>query len=349
MGGTWTDQNKILPGAYINFQTNTPLSITAGSRGTVALLQEMSVGAVGDMYTVTATDASKYPVGVTAADKLLVNEALKCAKTVIAYNLGSAAHTAENVTAALAKLKTVHFDTLCYPYPAASESANQTAIATWIKAMREDEGVKIQAVLADMAGDYEGVIDVAQGVILSDGTALTGAQTCAWVAGVTAGASVNESNTGARYEGAVDVAPRMTKSDMETAVTAGKFIFKVDTAQNVTAEYDINSLTSYTSTHGKMFRKNRVVRVLDGINNDITTMFDSMDKKKTNNNADGRSVFRTQLIEYFKTLQNMSAIQNFEEKDVAVDVGEDTDAIVVTCAVQPVDSIEKMYMTVNLS
>ena len=42
MGGTWTSQNKILPGAYINFLTNAPLSITVGDRGIVALLQGLA-------------------------------------------------------------------------------------------------------------------------------------------------------------------------------------------------------------------------------------------------------------------------------------------------------------------
>jgi len=44
MAGTWNNQNKILPGAYINFLTNAPLSITPGDRGTVLLLQELSKG-----------------------------------------------------------------------------------------------------------------------------------------------------------------------------------------------------------------------------------------------------------------------------------------------------------------
>ncbi len=76
MSGTWTSQNKILPGAYINFFTNAPLSITPGERGIVVLLQEMSVGTAGDIYTVTAR-GNDYPAGVTAEDKQLANEALK--------------------------------------------------------------------------------------------------------------------------------------------------------------------------------------------------------------------------------------------------------------------------------
>ena len=42
MPGTWETQNKVLPGAYINLITNTPLSVTAGSRGVVVIPQELS-------------------------------------------------------------------------------------------------------------------------------------------------------------------------------------------------------------------------------------------------------------------------------------------------------------------
>lgn len=238
MGGTWESQNKVLPGAYINIKTNAPLSITPGDRGIVVILQEMSVGEDGEMYTITATDQA-YPEKATAEDKKLATEALKKAKTVIVYKLPDG-HDTEAVNAALAKLKTVQFHTLCYPFDGstpATATANKTAIATWIKAMRNDEGVKCQAVLANHVADDEGVINVAQGVILTGNVTLTPAETIAWVAGATAGASITTSNTGTKYVGAIDVSPHMTKSEMEAAVKAGKFIFKVDAAQNVTAVY----------------------------------------------------------------------------------------------------------------
>lgn len=124
--------------------------------------------------------------------------------------------------------------------------------------MREDEGRGCQAVLANQEADYEGVINVTQGIKMSGGTELTAAQVTAWVAGATAGASITTSNTGTKYVDAVDVIPRMSKSQMETAVKAGQFIFKVDTSQNVTAVYDINSLVSTTVEKGKLFTKNRL-------------------------------------------------------------------------------------------
>jgi len=346
MGGTWTSQNKILPGAYINFLTNAPLSITPGDRGIVVLLQEMSVGNAGEIYRITATDQSEYPEGATDDDKLLVNEALKGAQTVLIYNLGQD-HT--SVTEALEKLRTEKFNTLCYPYDGTGYESRKQEIATWVKAMREDEGMKIQAALANYDGDYEGIINVTQGVKLADGTELTPAHVTAWVAGVTAGANINQSNTGRKYVGAVDIIPRMTKSEMEEAIQAGKFIFKVDTAQNVTAVYDINSLTTITPEKGKAFTKNRVLRTLDGINNDIVEIFESNYVGKVNNNDDGRSLLRATLIEYFNELQRLNAIQNFAPEDVTVSPGNDSDAVVIDCYIQPVDSVEKIYITINLS
>ncbi len=347
MSGTWTSQNKVLPGAYINFLTNAALSITPGDRGTVVLLQEMSAGTQGDIYTVTAT-SNNYPEGVTAADQLLAKEALRGAKTVLVYHLGTS-HTDSTLSTALAALKTVHFNTLCYPYDGAEYTVNKTTIVTWIKALRSEDGVKAQVVLANHTADDESVINVTNGVVLSGGTALTAAQATAWVAGVTAGANINQSNTGKIYSGAVDVTPRMTKSEMEAAISAGKFIFKVDSAQNVSAVYDINSLTTTTVDKGAVFQKNRVIRTIDGINSDIVEIFESNYIGKVNNNADGRTLLRSSLIEYFKELQRLSAIQNFEEKDVMVSVGLDSDAVVIDCYIQPVDSVEKIYITVNLS
>lgn len=349
MAGTWESHNKVLPGAYINIRTNEPLSITPGDRGTVVILQEMTKGTDKTIYKITATE-QEWPEEAVAADKLLAGEALKKAQTVLVYKLPSE-HDTDDINDALAALKTVPFNTLCYPYDAttpATAEANKTAIATWIKAMRDDEGVKCQAVLANYDADSEGVINVVQGVKLSDGTALTAAQTTAWVAGATAGASITTSNTGAKYVGAVDV-DRKTKTQMETAVKNGEFIFKVDSAQNVTVVYDINSLTTITTEKGKMFTKNRVIRTIDNVANDITSIFESNYIGKVNNNEDGLALLKGALADYFSTLQNMGAIKNFDADDVTVTAGTDSDAVVVDVALQPVDSVEKIYITVNLS
>jgi hypothetical protein len=136
---------------------------------------------------------------------------------------------------------------------------------------------------------------------------------------------------------------------MEAAITAGNFIFKVDSAQNVSAVYDINSLITTTVDKGEVFKKNRVIRTIDGINNDIVKIFEANYIGKVNNNADGRSLLRATLVEYFNELQSLSAIQNFTTEDIKVSVGVDNDAVVIDCYIQPVDSVEKIYITVDLA
>ena len=81
----------------------------------------------------------------------------------------------------------------------------------------------------------------------------------------------------------------------------------------------------------------------------ITSIFESNYVGKVNNNEDGRALLKGALADYFATLQNMGAIQNFDTDDVTVAAGTDSDAVVITAAIQPVDSVEKIYITVNLS
>ena len=149
MAGIWESQNKVIPAAYINLVTNTPLSITAGDRGTVALAQELSVGDDGAIYRITATEAN-YPENATAADKKLANLALLGAKTVLLYKLPPN-HTDDHVEAMLAKLKTEDANVIVYPYLKSTTSAStaQQTIANWVKAMQEEEGKNITAVLTN--------------------------------------------------------------------------------------------------------------------------------------------------------------------------------------------------------
>ena len=53
-GGTWTVQNKVRPGVYINFDSTSQTGLTIGTRGVVAICEPMSWGAVGQVMTVNA-------------------------------------------------------------------------------------------------------------------------------------------------------------------------------------------------------------------------------------------------------------------------------------------------------
>lgn len=221
---------------------------------------------------------------------------------------------------------------------------------TFVKRLREDEGKKVQLVVTNYpTADYEGVISVKNGVVLEDQTVIDRIQAVAWVAGATAGAAVNQSLTYLAYDGAVDVDVRYTNKQIEDALLNGEFLFTPLRGQAV-VEQDINTLKSFTPKKGKEFRKNRVIRVLDGLANDIKSVFERFYIGKIDNNQDGRMLYRSQLVTTFTNYQDINAIQNFDSQaDIVVQAGAEKDAVFVESFAQPVDSMEKLYMRVRVN
>lgn len=192
------------------------------------------------------------------------------------------------------------------------------------------------------------VINNETGVTLSDGTELTAQQVCWWLGGAQAGAQYNQSLTYAAYPDAVAVDPVLTNSQIIAAINAGQIVLIAENGQ-VKIETDINSLTTFTPEIGKVYRKNRVMRLCNTIANDIYQQFAANYIGIVNNNDAGRSQFRAAIVGYMVNLQGEQAIQNFSSDDVEVLPGNDIDSIVVNLAIQAVDSTEKIYMTVTVS
>jgi len=257
-------------------------------------------------------------------------------------------------TAFLDKTETQHFEVIAYPY---EDDTLKISFISYIKRMREEEGKKIQGVIAgEMSGgtfqniaDYEGIISVGNGVVLLDGTALTAKETVAWVAGATAGASIIQSNTYSAYEGAADAYPRLKNSEVIDALKKGQFVFVHDGVK-VKVEQDINSLVSYSQTRNVRFSKNRVVRVLDAIANDFARVANDSYIGKIDNNGDGHALLKAAANQYLRDLQDAGAIQNVDfDKDFEIDKARSVgDEVYVNLAVQPVDSMEKFFFTVEV-
>ncbi|KKO50969.1 phage tail sheath family protein [Paenibacillus sp. DMB20] len=230
-----------------------------------------------------------------------------------------------------------------------SDSTLKPLYTAYIKRLRDQEGKKVQAVLSDypMAG-YEGIISVKNGVILSDGTIIDKVQAIAWVAGATAAAAVNESLTYDAYDDAVDTDIRLSHTELEAALVGGEFVFSYSGGKAI-IEQDINTFTEFTPSKARHFAKNRVVRVLDGIANDLKRIFEQSFIGKVDNNVDGRTLFWAECASYFASLQNIGAIQNFQaNEDIIVTPGTEGDILFVDIKVQPVDAIEKVYMKVKV-
>lgn len=442
-GGTFDSQNKVLPGVYIRFRSNSGLQLNVGERGTVAICEPMSWGAVGQVVEVeNGADTTPYcGYGITTPQARFLNEIFKGtdrtpgAKKVFLYRpsaTGAAQATASigdltvtalypgergndisvivsaNVDASTFAVSTVvdgevkdvqnvaaiseligndwvefsgtgnltansgtaltggvdgtvaaaayatfltniepyKFDVLIYD---GTDTTTQAAFAAFVERMANENGQYSQLVTANMTeANSRFVINVVTGATLADGTALTAPQVCWWAGGALAGARYNESLTYASYPGAVDTTPEMTKAEKISALNAGSWVlFTEDGAVKVLQ--DINTLTTYTQDIGKVYRKNRTIRLCNTIANDIYREFSANYIGVINNIPDGRMMFKSAVVKYMLILQGQQAIQGFTADDIEVLPGEDNDSIAINLAYKTVDSVEKIYMTVIVS
>ena len=171
-----------------------------------------------------------------------------------------------------------------------------------------------------------------------------------WAASKTAGAQVNESLTAAVVEGAVEIINPILEDEIEDALNQGRFVITYRQDGAVCVEKDINTLHTFTPDKNYAFSKNRVIRCLDEIGNTTSLVFNRNYAGKVDNDNIGRNQYKTELISLFDSLVGLRAIQNFDgASDITVLPGEAVDAVVVDLVVQPVDSMEKLYMTVNVN
>ena len=244
----------------------------------------------------------------------------------------------------LTAIEPYKFDILIYD---GTDPTVQTAMTSFIQRMNEDNGQYCQLVGVNFTNpDSRYVINVMSPATLNDGTELTMQQVCWWVGGAEAGAMYNESLTNATYPNAVSTT-MMTNSQYIAALNGGQFVLTADNGR-VYVEQDINSLVTYTTDITEVYRYNRTMRLANTIANDLYQQFSTNYRGIVNNNEQGRSMFQAAIVGYLLDIQNNQGIQNFEASDVTVEPGEAINAIVVNLTIQPVGSVEKVYITITM-
>lgn len=248
-------------------------------------------------------------------------------------------------SAYLTAIEPYKFDIMVYD---GQDSTVQTALLAFIERVNENNGQYCQLVASGLSNpNSRYVINVDSPVTLSDGTELTEQQVTWWLGGAEAGARYNESLTYAQYPGAVSTTMQ-TVDQFSQAVQAGNLVLFADDGV-VKVMQDINSLVSYTEDIGEVYSKNRVMRLCNTIANDIFQQFSANFIGVVNNNEQGRARFQAAIVGYLQQIQDNQGIQNFTTEDVEVLAGTAIDAIVVNVAIQAVDSVEKIYMTIEVS
>lgn len=246
----------------------------------------------------------------------------------------------------LTALEPLNFSVLCYD---GTDATTKISFINFIKRLGYENGRYSQLVLANYPNaDEILIISVKNGYSLTTGEELTAEQATWWVAGVTSAASVAQSLTYAIHPDGVAPNPVMASLELDNAIKEGSFAF-IEEFNALKVLTDINSFTSYEPEKGKVFSKNRTIRVVVSIANDIYETFAKYYIGVVNNDTIGRNLFKTEIIGYLNQLQGIGAIQNFSADDVEVLPGIEVDAIVVNVAVQVTDAVEKVYMTVTVT
>ena len=336
--------------------TLTATALYDGTRG-----NDISIAVTADpddegAYDV-ATIVSGYVVDtqhVSAVADLVANEWVTFTGTALVASTGASLTggvdptvSSTDYAAFLTAIEPYTFDILNYD---GSDSTVRAAYIQFITRINEAIGKKCQLVLSGSVGvaNTKYVIAVGNGVKLADGTALTAALATYWVSGVEAGANYNQSLTYAQYPDAVEANPKLSNADVETYVQGGLITF-IDDFGAVKICTDINTKTTVTVKEGAEFKKNRVMRVLMQFCNDTYEYFTKYYIGKVDNNDNGRALLRKHIIGYLNEMQSNNGIKNFVADDVEVLPGNAVDAVVVNVAIQPVDSVEKIYATVTVS
>ena len=248
-------------------------------------------------------------------------------------------------TAALNGFEVETFNVIGYP---GTDEMIKSLYASFVKRLRDDEGKKVVGVLYQYKGDHMGLVDVKNGVVLTDGTVVSGEKAVAWVTGASAGAEINESLTNTAYDDAVDVDIKYTKSQFEAAIQAGEFVFYADYGK-ARVLTDINSLTTFGTGVSEDWTSNRVIRVLDGWANDVARIFGESYIGLVTNSDTGRQLFKADLVSLALQYQAIDAISDFVSEDITVQQGNGKRDVAVDCALKPNDSMEKLYMTVAVN
>lgn len=181
-GGTFLVQNKVLPGAYINFISVAQASATLSDRGIVTIPLAMNWGPEGKIFTVEQADFIKnsqkiFGYAYTADELKPMREIFLHAKTVHFFRLGSSGVKASN-TYATAKYPGARGNDLRVVITANENSTEQKPlfdVETFLGTVQVDLQEGVAAITGLKANDYldwksSGTLSLTASLPLTGGT-----------------------------------------------------------------------------------------------------------------------------------------------------------------------------------
>lgn len=217
--------------------------------------------------------------------------------------------------------------------------------ANFCKRLRDEMGVKFQAVVYNHKANYEGVVNVKNKVTDANESE---ASLVYWVTGIVAGCAVNASNLNKLYDGEFTVDTDYTQKQLEEAIKAGEFTLH-NVGFDVRVLEDINSLTETSDVKNELFKDNQTIRVIDQIANDTASIFNTKYLGGVPNDDSGRISLWADLVKHREELQSIRAIENFKDEDLKVEKGATKKSVVINEAIEIVNSMAKLYVTTTIA
>lgn len=179
-GGSYTIQNKVLPGAYINFVSVARASATLSNRGVCAIPMPLNWGTDGEVFTVDNSDFEKdslkiFGYSYEAKEVRDIREVFQNAKTLHIYRLNSGEKASNDYATAL--YSGTRGNDIKVVIQTNADDENKFDVITYLETARVDMQT-VSSALELVANAFvtfnkEAVLELTAGIELTGGTNLT--------------------------------------------------------------------------------------------------------------------------------------------------------------------------------
>lgn len=344
-----------LPQLIINFQTLATKFISRSENGIVAMLLKDDTLSdslytyynYGDIKENWSDANKKYLEFVFRGNP----------KKVYIARIGA---TTPDLTTALQTLGNKQWDYMCYPEATTQEV---TTIELWITGKRNTDKKTYKTVVPKKGSDHEGVIDFTTDNILIEGVTYNSNKYCARIAGLAAGVGVSSSLTNYSLPEVESITELSDDTARSAAIDNGELIL-VNNGTEYVIGRGVNSLKTTSTTKGQVFKKIRIIEIIDTIRDDITKAINEDYKGKVINTYNNKMLLVGAINAYFAILAKDNILDPEFNNNCSIDIGyqriylkgigakidgltdeqvaryNTNDQVFLTCNIKPTDAME---------
>ena len=289
---------------FVFFEGTTQLFSVSAMSGTPAQIVALINASVENEYITASVIGT--PVGTLAN---IVNQALA------GGNNGTAAITNQHYLDSMEVFEGYGMDG--FVLDGVTDQSLQTSVKAWV-IKNKTEGNNIIAFVGGLSNEtiieanskskefnHEDVVNV-YGHAFVDGVEYPQAELAVYIAGLATGKGLKDSicNEVTIFD---DIQPRLSKTDIESALAAGTLVLTKDTDTVIVVD-DVNTFKNYTDEKTDVFGSIRAVKFMNAVDGDTSIKRKEFVGKVPNNDT-GRTLVLCSLKQYFEDLRDAEIIQ----------------------------------------